>query len=90
MHTTGAVTGFLTTPLDLIKTKLMMQSATGSPGIVSAFKAVYREGGTAALFTGATARVAWLLPFTTIYLGIYEGLKKGILAIKQAKLDAEV
>ena len=29
-----------------------------------------------ALFVGSAARVAWLLPFTTIYLGVYEICKR--------------
>ena len=33
---------------------------------------------------GSAARVAWLLPFTTIYLGVYEICKRRLLAIKVA------
>lgn len=42
----------------------------------------YKSGGVDALFVGCTARVAWLLPFTTIYLGVYEVAKKALLARK--------
>lgn len=42
----------------------------------SYIESIYREGGLAALFVGSVARVAWLLPFTTIYLGVYETLKR--------------
>jgi hypothetical protein len=34
---------------------------------------------------GSAARVAWLLPFTTIYLGVYEICKRRLLASKKAK-----
>ena len=84
---TGGFTGFVTTPLDLIKTKLMMQSTTGGQykGVFDAFGSIYKAGGVKALFVGSSARVAWLLPFTTIYLGIYEMAKRRVLAIKTAK-----
>jgi hypothetical protein len=32
-----------------------------------------------ALFVGSLARVAWLLPFTTLYLGVYEASKRLLL-----------
>merc|ERR1719502_1460175 len=52
---TGAFTGWATTPLDVIKTKLMMQSTSGGQykGVFDAFKQVYRHGGMNALFVGA-------------------------------------
>eukprot|EP01038_Epipyxis_sp_PR26KG_P012194 gene12194-16337_t len=78
---TGAITGFLTTPLDLIKTKLMMQSTSASEysGVVGAFQSIYKAGGMNGLFVGSFARVLWLLPFTTIYLGVYEKAKRILL-----------
>jgi len=82
---TGGFTGFVTTPLDLIKTKLMMQSTSGGgqyKGVADAFSSIYKAGGINGLFVGSAARVAWLLPFTTIYLGIYEACKRQILAKK--------
>ena len=85
---TGATVGFVTTPLDLIKTKLTMQSTSGGQyaGVVDAFRSIYSAGGVSALFVGSVARVAWLLPFTTIYLGIYELSKKTIIAAKTKAL----
>jgi hypothetical protein len=47
---------------------------------------VYRSGGMGALFVGSTARIAWLVPFTTIYLGIYEASKRRMLAYKSREL----
>ena len=87
---TGGITGFLTTPLDLIKTRLMIQSSTGGQytGIVDALNSIYQSGGIEALFTGSAARVAWLLPFTTIYLGVYEVTKRKILDFKRKQADA--
>lgn len=31
------------------------------------------EGGVKAFVSGSSARVLWLLPFTIIHLGVYEG-----------------
>jgi hypothetical protein len=35
-----------------------------------------------ALFIGSVARIAWLLPFTTLYVGVYEAIKRKLVAIK--------
>jgi solute carrier family 25 S-adenosylmethionine transporter 26 len=83
---TGGITSFVTTPLDLIKTKLMMQSTSSIgeySGVVDAFQSIYASGGIQALFVSSGARVAWLLPFTTIYLGVYELSKRKLLDFKK-------
>ena len=69
----GAVAGWLTNPLDLVKTRLM----TGLPGVspLQCARQIVGQGGFGALFQGATARVCWLVPFTAIYLAIYEFIK---------------
>ena len=88
---TGGFTGFITTPLDLVKTRLMLQSTTEGgqyKGVVDAFTSIYNAGGIKGLHVGAAARVSWLLPFTTIYLGIYEISKRRILQIKKASAAA--
>ena len=46
---------------------------------------IYKAGGVKALFVGSAARVSWLLPFTTIYLGVYEVSKRRLLAYKKAR-----
>ena len=87
---TGGITGFITTPLDLVKTKLMVQTsgaAGGYGGVIDALTSIYKQGGIEALFVGSSARVAWLLPFTTIYLGVYEISKRKILEIKYKAND---
>lgn len=88
---TGGFTGFITTPLDLVKTKLMMQSSSGGQykNAFDALGSIYKAGGVSALFVGASARVAWLLPFTTIYLGIYELSKRQVLSIKKSVVSTD-
>jgi Mitochondrial carrier protein len=46
---------------------------------------IYKAGGVKALFVGSAARVSWLLPFTTIYLGVYEVSKRRLLAYKKKR-----
>ena len=43
----SGIVSFLTTPLDLIKTKLMMQSTSGGQysGVFDALSSIYNEGG---------------------------------------------
>jgi len=84
---TGCVAAFLTTPLDLVKTKLMVQTASSSvqySGVFDALSSLYVSGGLGALFVGSTARITWLVPFTTIYLGVYEASKRKLLELKKA------
>jgi hypothetical protein len=45
---------------------------------------LYASGGPGALFVGSTARITWLVPFTTIYLGVYEASKRKLLDLKKA------
>lgn len=81
---TGAIVSFATTPLDLVKTKLML-SGSQYTGFLDAWTSVYQSGGIEGLFVGSAARVAWLLPFTTIYLGVYESLKRRLLIKKNSQ-----
>lgn len=48
----------------------------------AALEATIGTGGWGNLFAGSSARIAWLLPFTTIYLGAYEYLRRSIIASK--------
>ena len=49
---------------------------------MDAFMSLYNENGISGLFVGSIARVTWLLPFTTIYLGVYEFTKRSFLKRK--------
>lgn len=70
----GGITGFLTAPFDNIKTKLMVD--VGYNGFFDCVTKTVNSGGISALFAGSAARVAWLLPFTAIYLPVYEIIKR--------------
>jgi solute carrier family 25 S-adenosylmethionine transporter 26 len=70
----GGITGLLTAPLDNIKTKLMVE--VGYSGFFDCLAKTAKNGGVSAVFAGSAARVAWLLPFTAIYLPCYEMIKR--------------
>ena len=70
----GGITGFLTAPLDNVKTKLMVDS--GYNGFFDCAVKTAKANGFGSLFAGSAARVAWLMPFTAIYLPVYEIVKR--------------
>mmetsp|Transcript_12158 Transcript_12158/g.18457 ORF Transcript_12158/g.18457 Transcript_12158/m.18457 type:complete len:214 (+) Transcript_12158:823-1464(+) len=70
----GGITGFLTSPLDNIKTKLMVDA--GYNGFFDCLFKTAKTNGVPSLFAGSAARVAWLMPFTAIYLPVYEIVKR--------------
>ncbi|KAL1005720.1 hypothetical protein UPYG_G00063130 [Umbra pygmaea] len=77
----GAIAAAATTPLDVCKTLLNTQEATGGrhiSGLGEAFRTVYRMGGTAAFFKGVQARIIYQMPSTAISWSVYEFFKYGI------------
>mmetsp|Transcript_13121 Transcript_13121/g.19121 ORF Transcript_13121/g.19121 Transcript_13121/m.19121 type:complete len:365 (+) Transcript_13121:165-1259(+) len=73
----GGITGFLTAPLDNVKTKLMVD--VGYSGFFDCLAKTVKTGGMSSLFAGSAARVAWLMPFTAIYLPVYEIIKRKMI-----------
>lgn len=48
----------------------------GKRGFMQVVSSMYKnEGGLKAFVSGSSARVLWLLPFTIIHLGVYEGAR---------------
>ncbi|KAL6316672.1 hypothetical protein AAG906_019585 [Vitis piasezkii] len=73
----GAITGAITTPLDVIKTRLMVQgSANQYKGIFDCVRTVIREEGTPALFKGIGPRVLWIGIGGSIFFVILERTKQ--------------
>jgi len=71
----GCITGFVTNPLDTIKTKLMVDAHLYK-GFGDCFRKTVSQYGSKSLLQGAAARVSWIGPFTAIYLPIYEMIKR--------------
>ena len=69
---TGAITAIATTPMDVVKTKLMVDHYAS---FGDAFFSTVQNHGVGALFSGLSARLGWIIPFTILYLPTYDGLK---------------
>lgn len=59
----GGVSAYMTTPLDVIKTRLQVQGSTKRyNGWLDAFQKIWSTEGTKGFFRGSTARVIWYVP----------------------------
>ncbi|KAA8537961.1 hypothetical protein F0562_027459 [Nyssa sinensis] len=73
----GVITGAITTPLDVIKTRLMVQgSAHQYKGVFNCVKTIIREEGTPALLKGMGPRVLWIGIGGSIFFGVLERTKQ--------------
>ncbi|KAF5202907.1 S-adenosylmethionine mitochondrial carrier protein [Thalictrum thalictroides] len=72
----GALTGAVTTPLDVVKTRLMVQgSANQYKGILDCVQTIVREEGPTALLKGIGPRVLWIGIGGSIFFGVLERTK---------------
>ena len=73
----GAFTGFITTPLDVLKTRLMTQGASGQyKGVVDCAVKIAKTEGGKAFFRGWEPRVTWIGIGGSIFFGALEASKK--------------
>jgi hypothetical protein len=84
---TGAIAGYLTTPLDTIKTKMMVDSDYMGYNFWDTLMLTVHDHGMGSIWVGSLARVAWLLPATAIYLPTYDFLKRQMNKNEQADVD---
>uniref|UniRef100_A0A7S0FZG0 Mitochondrial carrier protein n=1 Tax=Pyrodinium bahamense TaxID=73915 RepID=A0A7S0FZG0_9DINO len=78
---TGALSALVTTPLDVLKTRVVGQVSDGPTGLTSlrtAAKELLREEGPWAFWRGASLRVAHLAPSHGLYMLLYEVAKRQI------------
>lgn len=84
----GGIAAGLTTPLDVVKTRLMTQKAGSGAaqykGLVDCLVRVAREEGTGALFKGIGPRVINIALGGAIFFGAYEAARK---VVEPAVLD---
>ncbi|EMS68458.1 Putative mitochondrial carrier protein PET8 [Triticum urartu] len=86
----GAITGAITTPLDVLKTRLMVQGQTKQySGIVSCAKTILREEGPGAFLKGIEPRVLWIGIGGSIFFGVLEKTKS-VLAERSSRKAALV
>ncbi|KAI9506044.1 S-adenosylmethionine transporter [Coemansia spiralis] len=86
----GGAAAALTTPLDVVKTRVMLSTKGVSShheysGVVSTLTRITREEGARALFSGVVPRTIWISVGGFVFLGSYEKAKEvlmdtGILA----------
>ena len=70
----GAFTGFVTTPLDVIKTRQMTGATTSIAGTA---RAIVRDGGSAALFKGWQPRCLWIALGGGVFFTALEESRRG-------------
>ena len=77
----GAVTGVVTTPLDVLKTRLMTQGASGKyAGVVDCARRIAAEEGVGTLFAGWQPRVLWIGLGGCVFFTALEAAKKAYAA----------
>ena len=82
----GGIAAAITTPLDVIKTRLMLRvDANGVPynGFVDCVSRIYAEGGSGAFFKGVVPRVSWIFVGGFFFFGAYEKTKQITAAISR-------
>lgn len=79
----GGTAAALTTPLDVLKTRVMLDLRNSSreklPSLVSRFKDIYVTEGVGALFAGAVPRTLWISAGGAVFLGVYEWAVHGLI-----------
>ncbi|XP_034226626.1 S-adenosylmethionine carrier 1, chloroplastic/mitochondrial-like isoform X3 [Prunus dulcis] len=84
----GAVTGAITTPLDVIKTRLMVQGSENQyRGIYDCVRTIMRDEGSPALWKGIGPRVLWIGIGGSIFFGVLERTKQ---ILEERRRDLEL
>lgn len=79
----GSFAGSLTTPLDVVKTRIML-GEKGESGIVAVLMGIIRDDGLAGLFKGVVPRTLWISAGGAIFLGGYDGFARLIDSFRYA------
>lgn len=86
----GGIAACLTTPLDVVKTRLMTQSPGQYSGIASCLQTIVKEEGAGALFAGVVPRMSSIAFGGAIFFGAYETAKAVISTEFQKRNAATV
>lgn len=81
----GGLAGGLTTPLDVIKTRMQTQNGTSSvilksSSIISSLKTIYINQGVNGLFSGLAPRLVWTSVQSSVMLLLYQVFLKALTA----------
>ncbi|KAL3700322.1 hypothetical protein R1sor_018344 [Riccia sorocarpa] len=73
----GGLSAFLTTPMDIIKTRVQVQgTSTRYKGWLDALLTIWKEEGVSGLFKGAVPRIMWFVPAAGLTFMSVEFLRK--------------
>jgi Mitochondrial carrier protein len=88
----GATASFLTTPADVLKSRMMTAPAGSTAKLGSVIVELIQKEGVPALFKGALPRAVWIAPLGAMNFAGYELLKRGMGVASAGKggADAEV
>jgi len=79
----GGVAAALTTPLDVLKTRVMLDLRDPSkqklPSLFARFTQIYVAEGLKALFAGVVPRTLWISAGGAVFLGVYEWAVHGLM-----------
>ncbi|KIK92429.1 hypothetical protein PAXRUDRAFT_829973 [Paxillus rubicundulus Ve08.2h10] len=79
----GGVAAALTTPLDVLKTRVMLDMREPSsqfPSLLTRFQQIYINEGPRALFAGVVPRTLWISAGGAVFLGVYEWAVGGLVS----------
>jgi solute carrier family 25 S-adenosylmethionine transporter 26 len=68
----GGIAAAVTTPLDVLKTRIMLSESSTHKSAGRIFKSIYREHGVKGLFAGLLPRVMWITLGGAIFFGCYD------------------
>lgn len=74
----GGVAAILTTPLDVLKTRVMLDMRdpnSSFPSLITRARQIYVTEGGRALFSGVVPRTLWISAGGAVFLGVYEWVK---------------
>ncbi|KAJ4482454.1 mitochondrial carrier domain-containing protein [Lentinula aciculospora] len=78
----GGFAAAATTPLDVLKTRVMLDlrdPTLPSPSLLSRLRTIYIEEGSKALFAGVAPRTMWISAGGAVFLGVYEWVVGGLM-----------
>uniref|UniRef100_A0A0N5AWR2 S-adenosylmethionine mitochondrial carrier protein n=1 Tax=Syphacia muris TaxID=451379 RepID=A0A0N5AWR2_9BILA len=72
----GSIAGAITTPLDVAKTRIMLDETLKQPKISTTLLHIFRRGGIVELYSGVLPRTAWLGFGGFLFFGAFENALK--------------
>ncbi|KAJ7456772.1 mitochondrial carrier domain-containing protein [Mycena galericulata] len=80
----GGIAAALTTPLDVLKTRVMLDLRDPTkeklPSLPARLKSIYAAEGARALFAGVVPRTLWISAGGAVFLGVYEWAVNGLMS----------